>query len=258
MRLEGQTAIITGSSRGLGREMAIRFSEEGCRIVLHGTSAKGAEETANLCVGETEIVLGDIRDPETSSQLVEAALGRFGRIDILVNNAGNARLEAFLDFDYGHFKDMMSMHLDGTFLASQHVARAMARLGGGRILNMSSVAAAHGQFGFAAYGTAKTAIEGLTRVLAVELAQYKISVNCLSPGPVLTDMLKTVYTVEQLTERARTIPAQRLASPHDVAETALFLVSPEASYITGQVLRLDGGATAAGCFTMEVYRRSPR
>jgi 3-oxoacyl-[acyl-carrier protein] reductase len=258
MRLDGQTAIITGSSRGLGREMAIRFSEEGCRVVIHGTSAKAAEETASLCDGETEVVLGDIRDAETSSELVEAALGRFGRLDILVNNAGNARLEAFLDFDYSHFQDMLSKHVDGTFLASQHVARAMARLGGGRILNMSSVAAACGQFGFAAYGTAKAAIEGLTRVLAVELAQYRINVNCLSPGPVLTDMLAGIYTAEQLTDRARTIPAQRLASPHDVAETALFLVSPEAAYITGQVLRLDGGATAAGCFTMEVFKRSPR
>jgi len=258
MRLDGQTAIITGSSRGLGREMAVRFSEEGCRIVLHGTSAEAAEETAALCSGAPEIVLGDIRDPETSSELVEAALGRFGRLDILVNNAGVARLEAFLDFDYQHFREMMAMHLDGTFHASQQAARAMARLGGGRILNMSSVAAAQGQFGFAAYGTAKAAVEGLTRVLAVELAQYKISVNCLSPGPVLTDMLAGIYTAEQLADRARTIPAQRLASPHDVAETALFLVSPEAAYITGQVLRLDGGATAAGCFTMEVFKRSSR
>lgn len=238
--------------------MAIRFSEEGCRVVIHGTNSKGAEETANLCTGETEIVVGDIRDPETSSELVEAALGHFGRLDILVNSVGNAKLEAFLDFDYGHFKDMMAMHVDGTFLACQHAARAMARLGGGSILTMSSVAAAHGQFGFGAYGTAKAAIEGLTRVLAVELAQYKIRVNCLAPGPVLTDMLKTVYTADQLTERARTIPVQRLASPQEVADTALFLVSPESAYITGQVLRLDGGAGAAGCFTMEVYRRSPR
>ncbi len=258
MRLDGQTAIITGSSRGLGREMAIRFSEEGCRVVIHGTSAQAAEETANLCTSETEIVLGDIRDPETSSQLVEAALTRFGRLDILVNNAGIGRQYAFLDCELAKFKELMDMHLDGTLLASQHAARAMARLSGGRILNMSSIAAAQGQFGFVAYAPAKAAIEGLTRVMAVELAQYRISVNCLSPGPVLTDLLKGVYSAEQLAERARTIPAQRLASHDDVAEAALFLVSPEAAYITGQVLRLDGGATAAGCFTMEVYRRSPR
>jgi 3-oxoacyl-[acyl-carrier protein] reductase len=176
---------------------------------------------------------------------VEAALGRFGGLDILVNSVGYAKLEAFLDFSYSNFKDMMAMHVDGTFLACQHAARAMARLGGGRIVTMSSVAAAQGQFGFGAYGTAKAAIEGLTRVLAVELAQYKIRVNCLSPGPVLTEMLKGVYTAEQLTERARTIPAQRLASAQEVADTALFLVSPESAYMTGQVLRLDGGATGA-------------
>jgi NAD(P)-dependent dehydrogenase (short-subunit alcohol dehydrogenase family) len=132
----------------------------------------------------------------------------------------------------------------------------MAPLHSGRIINISTIAASFGQFGFAAYAPVKAGVEALTRVMAVELAAHAITVNCIAPGPVWNEMMEHLYGPERLAERQRTIPLGRMALASEVAAAALYLCSPAAANMTGQVLHLDGGASAAGPFTMEVFKRS--
>ncbi|WP_321474037.1 SDR family oxidoreductase [uncultured Paludibaculum sp.] len=256
MRLEQQVAVITGSTKGLGREMAVRFAAEGCRVVVHGTDAARAEEVRRECGPGATTFLGNIGDQPTAVALMNFAIEKFGRLDILVNNAGIVKMEPFLEFEAATWQKLVDIHLSGAFYCGQAAARLMANAGGGRILNISTIAASFGQFGFAAYAPVKAGVEALTRVMAVELAQHKISVNCIAPGPVWNDMMEHLYGPEKLAERCRTIPMQRMAEASEVAELALYLLSPAAGYMTGQVLHLDGGASAAGCFTMEVYKRA--
>ncbi|QOY85845.1 SDR family NAD(P)-dependent oxidoreductase [Paludibaculum fermentans] len=256
MRLDQQVAVVTGSTKGLGREMAIRFAAEGCRVVVHGMDAERAEEVRQACGPNSAVFLGDIADQPTAIALMDFAVKKFGRLDILVNNAGVVKMQPFLEFEATVWKRLLDIHLSGAFYCAQAAARVMAQAGGGRILNISSIAASFGQFGFTAYSSVKAGVEALTRVMAVELAQHKISVNCIAPGPVWNDMMEHLYGPEKLAERCRTIPMQRMAEAAEVAELALYLLSPASGYMTGQVLHLDGGASAAGCFTMEVYKRA--
>ncbi len=256
MRLDQQVAVITGSTKGLGREMAIRFAAEGCRVVVHGMDAERAEEVRQACGPNSAVFLGDVADQPTAIELMDFAVKHFGRLDILVNNAGVVKMQPFLEFEAAVWQRLVDIHLSGAFYCAQAAARIMARSGGGRILNISTIAASFGQFGFAAYAPVKAGVEALTRVMAVELAQHRISVNCIAPGPVWNDMMEHLYGLEKLAERCRTIPMQRMAEAAEVAELALYLLSPAAGYMTGQVLHLDGGASAAGCFTMEVYKRA--
>jgi 3-oxoacyl-[acyl-carrier protein] reductase len=256
MSIEGQVAIITGSTKGLGREMAVRFSQLGCHVVVHGNDATRAEEVRAECGERAAVFLGDISSQDVATSLVNFACNRFGRLDILVNNAGIVRMEPFLEFSAETWQQMLNIHMNGAFYCGQAAGRIMAKQRSGRIINVSSIAAQFGQFGFAAYAPVKAAVEALTRVMAVELAQYGIAVNCIAPGPVWNDMMEHLYGPERLAERCRTIPMQRMAESGEVAALALYLASAEAQYLTGQVLHLDGGASAAGCFTMEVYKRA--
>jgi 3-oxoacyl-[acyl-carrier protein] reductase len=256
MDLTGRTAVITGSTKGLGREMAIRFSQAGCRVVVHGQDAARAEEVRRLCGDGAAVFLGDISRQPVAQNLMQFAVDRFGGLDILISNAGVVKMEPFLDFQPETWRQLVDIHLSGAFYCGQAAARLMTRSGSGRIIHISTIAAAFGQFGFAAYAPVKAGVEALTRVMAVELAQHAISVNCIAPGPVWNDMMEHLYGPEKLAERQRTIPMQRMALSSEVAAAALYLCSPEAAYMTGQVLHLDGGASAAGPFTMEVYKRA--
>ncbi|MBI5282673.1 MAG: glucose 1-dehydrogenase [Candidatus Solibacter usitatus] len=256
MRFEGKTAVITGSTSGLGREMAVRFAREGCRVVVHGTDAGRAEQVRAECGEGAEVFLGDISQPEAAEALIAHAVEKTGRLDILVNNAGVVKMEPFLEFRAETWRLLLDVHLSGAFYCGQAAARVMAKQGSGRIINVSTIAAGFGQYGFAAYGPVKAGVEALTRVMAVELAEHGIAVNCIAPGPVWNAMLENLYGAERLKERSKTIPMQRMGEAGEVAEMAMYLASAEAGYVTGQVLHIDGGASAAGCFTMEVYRRS--
>jgi NAD(P)-dependent dehydrogenase (short-subunit alcohol dehydrogenase family) len=236
--------------------MAVALAREGCRVVVHGTDAARAEESRAACGAGAEVFLGDIAKQEVAQTLVAFALEKFGRLDILINNAGIAKMEPFLEFSAETWQRSFDVNLSSAFYCGQAAARVMAKTGGGRIINLSTIATAFGQFGFAAYGPSKAGVEALTRVMAVELAEYGIAVNCIAPGPVWNDMMEHLYGVERLKERSKTIPMQRMAQAAEVAELALYLLSPAAGYMTGQVLGLNGGASAAGCYTMEVYKRS--
>lgn len=254
-RLEGLSAVITGSARGIGRSMAERFIAEGARVVVHGTDAnrtcKVAEELGAACCA------GDVRKRETADALLKTCLDSYGSIDVFIANAGLVRMKPFLEYDEEFWRESVDVNLSGTLYGCQAAARAMVKAGQrGKLITVSTIGANMGQFGFTGYGTTKAAVIGLTKVMAVELAAHGITANCIVPGPVMNDMLVSVYGEERLKERRKTVPLGRLAEAAEVASMAVFLASKEAGYITGQTFVVDGGASAAGCYTMEVYRRA--
>lgn len=223
--------------------MAIRFSEEGCRIVLHGTSAKGAEETANLCIGETEIVLGDIRDPETSSQLVEAALGRFGRIDILVNNAAiNTYRGPCLDFGETEFDRIVDVNVKSVYRLTRLVAPGMVDRGSGSIINIAALAGIRPEPDNLLYNMTKAAVISMTKSYALELSPKGVRVNAIAPGVVDTEMTAHIWQDEErLRAHLARQPVPHLGQPEEIAEVALTLASERSSLVTGQVFVVDGG-----------------
>lgn len=258
--LSGTTAIITGSTRGIGRAIALLFAREGASVVVHGTDAARAAATVDEITragGHAAACLGDVADDTFGPKLAAFAIERFGSLDIFVANAGIVSFASFLEMPAETLRRFLDVHVTGAFTTSQAAARRMVEAGkGGRILYMGSISGINAMYGYAAYCSAKSAVMSLTRVAALELAPHRITVNALAPGPVQNEMLDQLWGPERLKERCRTIPAGRLAKPEDVAELALFLASPAASYITGQSIFLDGGATAAGHYTHEVFKRS--
>jgi NAD(P)-dependent dehydrogenase (short-subunit alcohol dehydrogenase family) len=255
-----RSVVITGSSSGIGRVMALAFARAGDRVLVHGTSEQRASQVCaeiGAAGGTADWITGDVGEPATADALVARAVERFGGVDVFIANAGVVKMGPFLEYSLEQFRASMDVNLTGAFLGCQAAARRMVEQGrGGRILTVSSVGANMGQFGFAGYGTAKAAVLGLTRVMAVELARHQITVNALTPGPVMNDMLIGVYGEERLAQRRKTIPLGRLAEAEDVAAMAMFLASPAARYLTGQQFVIDGGASAAGLFTIEVLRRA--
>jgi NAD(P)-dependent dehydrogenase (short-subunit alcohol dehydrogenase family) len=258
-KLSGKTAIVTGSSRGIGRAIALRFAGEGARVVIHGTDAARANTVAEeirAAGREAAIFLGDVTRDGFGEELAAFAVERFGAIDVLVANAGTASFAPFLEMTAETFRGFLDVHVAGAFTTSQACAKRMAAAGnGGRILYMSSISAMNAMYGYAGYCSAKSAVMALMRVAAVELAPHGITANALAPGPVQNEMMEQLWGPERLKERSRGIPLGRIAQPEDVAEMAVFLASPGAAYITGQAFFIDGGASAAGLYTHEVYKR---
>jgi NAD(P)-dependent dehydrogenase (short-subunit alcohol dehydrogenase family) len=256
--LQGKVAIVTGSSRGIGRAIAEAYAREGAQVVVHGTNEKLAAETVARIreaggVGESQ--LGDVADPAFAPRVVAFAVEKFGGLDILVSNAGMSGLEPLLTMPHETWRRFLDVHVSGSFYIGQEAARRMVAQGrGGRILNTSSVASTFAVYGLAAYGTAKAALLALTRGQAVEWAEHKITANALVPGPVRTDMMDEVWGPVRMAERCNTIPMGRMAEAEEVAALAVFLASPAAGYITGQSYVIDGGASAAGLYAHEVHK----
>jgi len=257
--LDGKVAIVTGSTRGIGRAIAEEYASAGAKVVVHGTNKERAAEAAakiRSAGGTCESCLGDVADEAFAPRLVKFAVDTFGGVDILVANAGMSTLEPFLTMSHPTWRRFLDVHVSGTFYCGQAAAQRMVeQKRGGRILNMSSVAGMFGNAGFTAYATVKAAVVGLTRVQAVELADHKITANALMPGPVWNEMMEELWGPERLAERCKTIPLGRLATGQEVAKAALFLASPGAGCITGQTVVIDGGASAAGLYAHEVFKR---
>jgi len=252
MRLEGKSAWITGAASGIGRATAERFAREGARLLLNDVESDPLQETVTAIRaggGEAIGVVGSVARRADVERIVQEGLSAFGRLDILINNAGITRdaLMVKIKDDLvtpmaeDRWDEVIDINLKGSFLCAQAAAVPMMRQKYGRIVNTSSVAA-QGNIGQANYAASKAGIIGLTRTLALEWARFHIAVNGIAPGGTRTRMTAGIPD-EIMQNLAKRIPLGRMAEPEEIANVHLFLASDEASYITGQVLFVDGGLT---------------
>jgi 3-oxoacyl-[acyl-carrier protein] reductase len=244
MRLSGKVALVTGSARGIGRAIAETFSAEGATVVVNDVgSDDGARETLSALTasgGKGMLEMFDVGDPAQVDAGVKRILEAQGRIDILVNNAGITRDNLLMRMSEEEFDAVLRVNLKGTWLLTRAVTRPMMKQRNGRVINLSSVVGMMGNAGQSNYAAAKAGIIGFTKSLARELAPRNITVNAIAPGFIRTAMTEALPEAVQKGFLAQ-IPLGRFAEPGEVAELALFLASDAASYITGQVVGINGG-----------------
>ncbi len=243
-----RVAVVTGGARGIGLAIAHWFLAHGHSVALIDIDGETLART-NLVLADPEHVLalqGDVSKPEQVSHCMAAVEARFGRIDALVNNAGVAIFKPILETSYEEFRHVLNTNLDGAFLCTQAAAPVMLKNGGGAVVNIASISGLRASTLRVAYGTSKGALIHLTKQQAVELGNAGIRVNAIAPGPVDTDMAKLVHTVAIRSDYHDVIPLNRYGTTEEIAQAAGFLCSPQASYINGQVLAVDGGFDSAG------------
>lgn len=247
-RLAGRTAIVTGSSAGIGAAIAKRFAEEGANVVTNSRSLERAEQTASEIreAGGTAIAVeADVTDYEAVESLVDTAVAEFGRLDVMVNNAGLTRIGPAEEIDPADWRTAIDVDLTGVFFGAQLAGRQMIEQdAGGSILNVSSMMGEQGLVKRAPYCAAKAGVNNLTRTLAVEWAQHDIYVNALAPGFIKTDITDQTqssadYTDEDIRDRT---PLGRYGTHEEMATCATFLVGRD-HYVTGEILRADGAWT---------------
>jgi len=244
--LEGQVALVTGAGRGgkgIGRSIALALAGEGAKIAIVDFVAEAAESVAKEVQAagvESLALVGSVSSPEDVERMVQETVERFGKIDILVNNAGITRDNLLVRMSEDDWDAVLDTNLKGTFNCTKAVAKHMMRQRSGKIVNVASVMGIMGNAGQANYSASKGGVIALTKTTAKELGSRGVNVNAVAPG-----FIQTVMT-EDMPEEAKAdisvkIPLRRLGTPEDVAGVALFLCSPAASYITGQVIAIDGG-----------------
>ncbi len=244
MRFEGQVAIVTGAGRGIGRAIALRLANEGARVACVSRSEENATKTKNE-INDTrsdaaKAYAVDVADHAAVQKIGARILEDFGRSDILVNNAGVTRDALAMRMSLEDWDDVINTNLRGAFSFTHALVRAMTKQRNGRIINISSVIGLMGNAGQTNYGASKAGLIGFTKSLARELASRNITVNAVAPGFVITDM--TAGLSEKIKDAIHSkIPLGRTGTPEDIAAAVAFLASPEAAYITGQVLCVDGG-----------------
>lgn len=244
MLLDGNVAIITGASRGIGRSVAIELAKAGAKIVINyagnHAAAKEVEEAVKAIGGEALLIQADVANAEAVDQMIKQTMDAFGRIDILVNNAGITRDTLLMRMKEEDWDAVINTNLKGVFNCTKSVSRVMMKQRSGRIINMTSVVGIMGNAGQANYAAAKAGVVGFTKSMAKELASRGITVNAIAPGFISTDM--TAVLSEQVkNDLSAQIPLGRLGTPEDVAGAVLFLASGAANYITGQTINVDGG-----------------
>ncbi len=251
-----RSAIVTGAGHGIGREIAIQLAAEGITVVVADLDPDRVQAVAGE-IGEHGFGYRvDVRDRDSIEALTTAIIDRFGRIDILVNNAGIYPNTAFLDTTEEEWDAVFDTNLKGMFLISQAVARHMVEQGiRGRIVNLSSGASISGRAGAAHYCSSKAAINMLTKVMAIELTPKGITVNAVAPG--LVEVPDWEHTDEYISAIVSGIPAGRIGQPADIARAVNFLVAPDADFVSGSVLFVDGGSTA-GRTTLPLSKRADR
>lgn len=248
MRLKGKVALITGSTRGIGKAFAMGFAKEGAEIIVHGRNLEKAKAVADEIKPfgvRAFAVAGDVSLSGDVSKIVEDAVHEFGRIDILINNAGVNPfiLEAEKIKEEG-WDQVMDINLKGVFLCCQAVGKRMIEQGGGKIINISSAVGFLGEQGFLPYAVSKAGVMMLTRVLSYEWSKYHISVNAIAPGLVAGGMNAPILGKDILVKGlSDQVPLKRLGRPEEIVNLALFLASDEATYINGTTILADGGMT---------------
>ena len=242
--LEGKVAVVTGASGGIGRAIAVAFGKAGASVAVHynGNEAKAAAVKAEIeeAGGKAEIFRCNVADFDACSEFIKSVVKTFGKIDILVNNAGITRDGLIMGMSEDDFDAVLDTNLKGSFNCIRFASRQMMRKKYGRIINITSVSGVAGNAGQANYSASKAGLIGLTKSVAKELASRNITANAIAPGFVKTEM--TDVLPDDVKETAmKQIPLARFAEPVDIANAAVFLASDMASYITGQVLLVDGG-----------------
>ncbi len=246
MRLKDKKAIVTGSGRGIGRAVAIAFAKEGADVLInyHSNDAAAKEVAAEIekLGRKAVIVKADVSSYKDAYNMVDVAIKELGGLDILVNNAGMSKPSLLLKMTEEDWDKIINIHLKGTFNCTQAAAKYMAEKKYGRIINVISTAGIYGTIGQINYASAKAGIIGFTKSASRELGKYNITVNAICPGITETDMTQKIRTDEKLKQiYLSRIQLGRFCTPEEIAPAFVFLASDEASYITGQILGVDGG-----------------
>ncbi len=250
--MEGRVAFVTGGGSGMGRETARLLAEVGARVTVCDRDGDAARETVEIVEeagGTARVEEADVSDSGAVNRAVAAAADAFGPIDALVNIAGIYRIAAVEDIADEDWARMFAVHVDGTFYTCRAVLPGMIAARSGAIVNMSSLHAVRGQANAAHYAAAKGAIIGLTKSIAREKGPFGIRANAVAPGPIDTPLWRGAVPPDEIdavmAKRSEVIPMGRLGAPAEVAQTIVHLLSPAASYITGQVVTIDGGESMA-------------
>lgn len=244
--LDGKVAIVTGGTRGIGFATVKKFLDNNAQVVLFGSRKESVDKAINKLkeINENYEVMGlypNISDAKEVEEAFNEVKNKYGKIDILVNNAGISAMESIYDYPEENFKKIMDLNVNAVFNCSKAVAPIMKENGGGVILNTSSMVSLYGQPSGCGYPASKFAVNGLTKSLARELGKDNIRVNAVAPGVTMTDMMKKVPE-EKIKGVIATIPLGRIGQPEDIANAFLFLASDMASYVTGEILSVDGAA----------------
>jgi 3-oxoacyl-[acyl-carrier protein] reductase len=243
MNLNGKVALVTGGARGIGQSIVMAFAESGCPVIISDIDLEGAKQTADAVAqkGVKSLALrADVSNGDDVSSMIDKAVETFGQIDILVNNAGITRDNLLIRMKEEDWDLVLRINLKGAFLCTKQVLRPMMKQKSGKIINIASVVGVMGNAGQANYSASKAGLIGFTKSVAKEVAGKNIQVNAVAPGFIQTEM--TDHLREDVREAyMASIPAKVFGTPQDVANAVLFLASPMADYITGQVIHIDGG-----------------
>lgn len=248
-QFEHQVVLITGATAGIGYATAIAFAREGAHLIVSGRNAVAGEKLLSelhAMDAQAEFFQADVSNEEQVANLVAFCIKRFGRLDIAVNSAGfEGARGSIMEQTVDSYTAAFNANALGTFLCLKHEMRVMSQQQSGAIVNLSSTMGSRGNAQAPMYVASKHAIEGFTKSVALEACQYNVRVNAVAPGPIATEMLDRIADgAHNLPMVASTIPAGRIGKPEEVADAIMFMASPQASYITGQVLAVNGGKTA--------------